>query len=68
MKAFRDKRSILWAAGVVVAMIALLLAFVVAPMRSTFDSERGVRVDVPRMQNVPSEAVERMKRESNRDP
>jgi hypothetical protein len=67
MKAFRDKRSVLWLTGVVVLLAALFVAFVVVPARTPLDVEEGVHVDVPGMQNVPPPGAQRLKLEPERE-
>ena len=66
MKPFQDKKSRWWIAGVTAALIALFIAFVAVPSMTPV-SDAGVGVDVPRMENVPSPATERMKLEAQKE-
>ncbi|MDQ2644504.1 MAG: hypothetical protein M3020_11850 [Myxococcota bacterium] len=66
MKPFRDKKSVWWMVGVAAVLIALFVAFVAVPSMTPSPSG-GVEVDVPKMQNVPPPAAERMKLESQKE-
>ena len=66
MKPFRDKKSVWWIVGVAAALIALFVAFVAVPSMTPGPSG-GVEVDVPKMENVPPPAAERMKLESQKE-
>lgn len=67
MKPFQDKRSVLWIAGVAAALVALFVAFVVAPATAPTKGAGGVEVNVPKMQNVPPASVERMRLETQKE-
>ncbi len=62
MKPFQDKKSVWWIVGVAAALIALFIAFVAVPSMTPIKND-GVEVDVPRMENVPPPAADRMKLE-----
>jgi hypothetical protein len=55
MKAFTDKRRLLWLGGIAVLILGFLVAALVLPMTSDPMKGLGPAVHVPKMQNVPPE-------------
>ena len=55
MKPFKNKRSIFWLAGVFAVVVGFIVAAVVLPAREPIRGTDGPSVDVPRMENVPSQ-------------
>ena len=60
MKPFFNKRSILWLVGVAILVVGFLVLAVVLPARSPVKGGEGPSVDVPNMENVPSENAPKM--------
>jgi hypothetical protein len=67
MKPFQDKKSVWWILGVAAAFVALFVAYFIVPSRTPGPDGGGPSVDVPRMENVPPPAAERMKLESQKE-
>ncbi len=60
MKAFTDYRRFLWLGGVAVLIVGFLVAALVLPSTKDPTENMGPSVNVPKMQNVPSDG-ERVK-------
>jgi len=61
MKAFQDKRSVLWLGGVIVLVLGILAAFVLLPSSQVPSRAPTDDIRVPKMQNVPSEDAPKIK-------
>jgi hypothetical protein len=61
MKAFQDKRSVLWLGGVIVLVLGILAAFVLLPSSQVPSSSATDDIRVPKMENVPADNAPKMK-------
>jgi hypothetical protein len=64
MNPFKGKRRVLWLGGMFVLVVGLLAAATVLPTVTATPGAGGPTVDVPKMQNVPSEEAPKMRLET----
>lgn len=58
---FKSKRAIWWLGGIAVLVVGFLVLAVVLPATSPTPGTGGPDIQVPRMENVPSEQAPKMK-------
>lgn len=68
MKAFQDKRSVLWLGGVIVLVLGILAAFILLPGSQVPSRTPMDDIRVPKMENVPSDDAPKMKLDLDKKP
>lgn len=65
-RAFFNKQSILWLAGLAVLIAGFIVAAVVLPATSKTPGSDQPKIEVPKMQNIPPADAPRMRLETDK--